>query len=65
MLSSDPSFVVVVVGLLGAAMMARKVVKSRHDGVALRRRQYSEVDPTSIQVWSTGKKYNQTYEANK
>ena len=46
----DPSFVVVVVGLLGAAMMARKVVKSRHDGVALRRRQYSEVDPTSIQV---------------
>lgn len=46
----DPSFVVVAVGLLGAAMMARKVVKSRHEGVALRRRQYSEVDPTSIQV---------------
>ena len=42
-----PSFVVVVVGLLGAALMVRKVVTSRHRDVALRRHQYSEVDATT------------------
>ena len=40
------SFVLVVVGLLGAAMMAVKVVTSRH-GVAFRRNQYSEVYATT------------------
>ena len=43
-----PSFGVVVVGLLGAALMVKKVVTSRHSsGVALRRHQYSEVDATT------------------
>ena len=44
-----PSFGVVVVGLLGAALMVKKVVTSRHSrGVALRRHQYSAVDaPTT------------------
>ena len=43
------SFVLVVVGLLGAAMMALKVVKGRHRGL-LRRHQYSDVDATPIDV---------------
>ena len=42
-----PSFGLVVVGLLGAALMARKVVTSRHSSVAIRRHQYSEVDATT------------------
>ena len=44
-----PSFVLVVVGLLGAAMMMLKVVKRRHRGL-LRRNQYREVDATRIDV---------------
>ena len=43
------SFVLVVVGLLGAAMMVLKVVKGRHRGL-LRRHQYSDVDATPIDV---------------
>ena len=47
---SGHAVVFVVVGLLGAAMMAVKVATSRH-GVALRRNQYSEVYATTpIQV---------------
>jgi hypothetical protein len=42
-----PSVGLVVIGLLGAAMLAMKVVKSRHSGVALRRQQYSEVDASN------------------
>ena len=50
--------VFVMVGLLGAAMIALKVVKSRHS-VAIRRNQYSEIDATAaIQVWSRGKQYS-------
>ena len=56
----DPSFGLVVVGLLGAAMLAMKVV-TRRSSVAFRRDQYSTVDATTpIQVWSTGTQYQQT-----
>ena len=43
------SFVLVVGGLLGAAMMALKVVQRRHRGL-LRRHQYSEVDATATRM---------------
>ena len=47
-------------------MMALKVGQRRHRGLLRRNRnQYSEVDANPIEVWSTGKKYKQTYEANK
>ena len=46
---SGSSFVWVVVGLLGAAMMALTVVQRRHRGL-LRRNQYSEVDATATRI---------------
>ena len=46
-----PSFILVVVGLLGAAMMALKVGQRRHRGLLRRNRnQYSEVDANPIEV---------------
>ena len=47
---SGHSFVLVVVGLLGAAMIAMKVVLQRHRRVFLRRHQYNEVNATHIDV---------------
>ena len=44
-----PSFVFIVVGLLGAAMIAMKVVQRRHR-VLLRHHQYSEVDATATRI---------------
>ena len=56
-----PSFLLIVVGLLGAAMMAMKVARQqrRHRGL-LRRHQYNEVDntATSIGIWGAGKSFN-------
>ena len=46
---SGPSFVLVVVGLLGAAMMALKVVQLRYRGL-LRRHHYSDVDATATRM---------------
>ena len=43
------SFVFVVVGLPGAAMIAMKIVQ-RRDRVLLRRNQYSEVDATATRI---------------
>ena len=45
-----PSFVLVVVGLLGAAMLALAVVLQRRHRVLLRHHQYSEVDATATRV---------------
>ena len=45
--SDGQSFVLVVYGLLGAAMIAMKVVQRRHR-VLLRRHQYSEVDAATV-----------------
>ena len=46
-----PSFILVVVGLLGAAMMALKVGQRRQRGLLRRNRnQYSEVDANPIEV---------------
>ena len=47
-LTGDHSFVLVVVGLLGAAMTT--LYNSRHRGLFLRRHQYNEVDATRIEV---------------
>ena len=47
--SDGQSFVLVVYGLLGAAMIAMKVVQRRHR-VLLRRHQYSEVDATATRI---------------
>ena len=46
-----PSVVLIVVGLLGAAMMAMKVARQqrRHRGL-LRRHQYNEVDNTATSI---------------
>ena len=44
-----PSFVLVVVGLLGAAMMTMTIVQHRRRGL-LHRHHYSEVDATPIAV---------------
>ena len=46
-----PSFLLIVVGLLGAAMMAMKVARQqrRHRGL-LRRHQYNEVDNTATSI---------------
>jgi hypothetical protein len=44
-----PSFVLIVLGLLGAAVIALKVAQRRHRGL-LRRHQYNEVDATPIKV---------------
>ena len=46
----DPSFVFVVVGLLGAAMLALKVVLQRRHRGLLRRHQYNEVDATATRI---------------
>ena len=47
--SDGQSFVLVVFGLLGAAMLALKVVQRRHR-VLLRRHQNSEVDATATRI---------------